>query len=155
WNERDLMERLVAVETLIILLLLVASVVAVVVRRLRVPYTVSLVVARVLVTTAWPIRLELTAQLILALFVPPLVFAAAFKRQLRPLLDNLVPILLLAVPGVLLTTVAVGLIVTACLPVPLSSALLFGALIAATDPVAVVAIFGKLAVPRRLAVILE
>jgi Kef-type K+ transport system membrane component KefB len=50
------MERLVAVETLIILLLLVASVVAVVVRRLRVPYTVSLVVAGVLITSAQPIR---------------------------------------------------------------------------------------------------
>jgi CPA1 family monovalent cation:H+ antiporter len=149
------MERLVAVETLIILLLLIASVVAVVTRRLRVPYTVSLVVAGVLITSAWPIRLELTAELILAVFVPPLVFEAAFKIQLRHLLDNLVPILLFAVPGVLLTTVAVGLIVSVFLPVTLSTALLFGALIAATDPVAVVALFRKLAVPRRLAVILE
>src|SRR5262249_36221209 len=151
-NERDLMERLVAVETLIILLLLVASIVAVVVRRLRVPYTVSLVVAGVLITSAWPIRLELTSELILAVFVPPLVFEAAFKIQLRHLLDNLVPILLLAVPGVLLTTVAVGLIVYALLPLPLSTGLLFGALIAATDPVAVIAIFRKLVVPRRLAI---
>src|SRR5262249_62225423 len=126
-------ESLVGVETLIFLRLLVAPVVGVVGRRLRVPSPVSLVAAGVLIPTAWPIRLELTAELILAVFVPPLVFEAAFKIQLRHLLDNLVPILLLAVPGVLLTTVAVGLIVTACLPVPLSSALLFGALIAATD----------------------
>jgi monovalent cation:H+ antiporter, CPA1 family len=148
-------DQIVAVETLIIQLLLLASVVAVVVRRLRVPYTVSLVVAGLLITSAQPVRLELTAELILAVFVPPLVFEAAFKTQLRHLLDDLPAILMLAIPGVLLTTVAVGLVVAACLPVSLPTALLFGALMSATDPVAVVALFRKLGVPRRLAVIVE
>src|SRR5262249_25397842 len=68
-DERGIMERLVAIETLIVLLLLAASVVAVVVRRLRVPYTVSLVVAGLLITSASPLRLELTSELIMAVFV--------------------------------------------------------------------------------------
>src|SRR5262249_31294565 len=105
--------------------------------------------------SAQAVQLELTPELILAVFLPPLVFEAAFQIQLRQLLDNLVPILVLAVPGVLLTTFAVGVIVWAGLGVPLSTGLVFGALMSATDPVAVVAVFRKLNVPRRLAVILE
>jgi CPA1 family monovalent cation:H+ antiporter len=149
------MERFLATETLVVELLLVAALVAVVVRRLRVPYTVALVVAGLLLTYRQTDPIELTPELILALLVPPLVFEAAFQIQLRQLRDNLLLILALAVPGVLLTTAVVGLIVAAGLGVPLTTGLLFGALISATDPVSVVALFRRLAVPRRLAVIVE
>ena len=149
------MEEFLATETLIIELLLIVSLVAIVVRRLRIPYTVALVVVGLVITFQQPIEIELTPELILALFVPPLVFEAAFHIDFRRLRDSLAPILVLAVPGVMLTTALVGLIVAAGANLPLSTALVFGALISATDPVAVVAVFRALGVPRRLGVLVE
>jgi Na+:H+ antiporter len=149
------MEHFLAIETLIIELLLIVSLVAIAVHRLRVPYTVALVVVGLLITFQTTIRFELTPALILTLFVPPLVFEAAFHLEFRRLRENLLPIIVLAVPGVLLTTVMVGWIVSRGVDLPLSTALLFGALISATDPVAVVSLFRTLGTPRRLAVIVE
>lgn len=68
---------------------------------------------------------------------------------------SLAPILLLAVPGVVATTVLVGGIVAIGPELPLSAAIVFCALIAATDPVAVITLFRALGVPNRLAVALE
>src|SRR3972149_2303066 len=116
------MEEFLATETLIIELLLIVSLVAIVVRRLRIPYTVALVVVGLVITFQQPIEIGLTPELILALFVPPLVFEAAFHIDFRRLRDNLVPILVLAVPGVMLTTALVGLIVAAGADLPLSAA---------------------------------
>jgi CPA1 family monovalent cation:H+ antiporter len=144
-----------ATETLIIELLLVVALVAVVVRRLPVPYTVALVVVGLLITVGHPVAIDLTPELILALFVPPLVFEAAFHLEFARLRSTLVPILLLAVPGVLLTTFLVGGIVSWGVGLPLSSALVFGALISATDPVAVVALFRSLGAPKRLSITVE
>src|SRR3990172_7940017 len=123
------MEEFLATETLIIELLLIVSLVAIVVRRLRIPYTVALVVVGLLITFQQTIEIDLTPELILALFVPPLVFEAAFHIDFDHLRGNLGPILMLAVPSVLLTTVIVGLIVAVGVALPLSTALVFGALI--------------------------
>jgi len=98
------MEQFLSTETLIIELLLISSLVAIAVRRLRIPYTVALVVVGLLLTFQNPLDIELTPELILALFVPPLVFEAAFHINFAELRRNLGGILLLAVPGVLLTT---------------------------------------------------
>jgi monovalent cation:H+ antiporter, CPA1 family len=149
------MDQFILTETLIIELLLVVSLVAIAVRRLRVPYTVALVIVGLLITFGQPGALDLTPDLILALFVPPLVFEAAFHIEFKRLRDNLLPILVLAVPGVLLTAVIVGLIVSAGVQIPLASGLVFGALIAATDPVAVVALFRALGAPKSLTVLVE
>ena len=149
------MEQFLATETLIIELLLVVSLVAIAVRRLKVPYTVALVIVGLLITSQQSIEIDVTPELILALFVPPLVFEAAFHIEFNRLRDNLVPILVLAIPGVLLTTVIVGVIVAAGANLPITTALIFGALISATDPVAVVALFRALGVPRKLAVLVE
>jgi monovalent cation:H+ antiporter, CPA1 family len=148
-------EEFLAAETLIIELLLIVVLVASVVRQLRVPYTVALVVAGVLITFQQGPRISLTPEVILTLLVPPLVFEAAFHIGLDRLRDDLLPILALAVPGVLLTTATVGLLAAAGIGLPLPTALLFGALISATDPVAVVALFRSLSVPKRLAVLVE
>jgi monovalent cation:H+ antiporter, CPA1 family len=149
------MEQFLATETLIIGLLLIVALVAMAVRRLRVPYTVALVIVGLLITLQQSIQIELTPELILALFVPPLVFEAAFHLNFKRLRNNLIPILVLAVPGVLLTTIIVGLIVVAGVNLPLSTTLVFGALISATDPVAVVALFRTLGAPRELGVLVE
>jgi len=149
------MQQFLTTETLIIELLLIASLVAIVVRRLHIPYTVALVVVGLLLTAQSNVRFELTPELILALFVPPLVFEAAFHLKLTELRQNLATILVLAVPGVILTTITVAGMLTVGTSLSLPVALVFGALIAATDPVAVVALFRLLGVPKRLSVLVE
>jgi Na+:H+ antiporter len=149
------MGNFIQTETLIIELLLVASLVAIAVRRLRVPYTVALVVVGLALTTVQPVEFELTSELVLALLVPPLVFEAAFHLRFSELRRNLPTIALLAIPGVIIGTAIVAGLVSALTPLTLSAALVFGALIAATDPVSVVALFRVLGVPKRLAVLME
>lgn len=145
----------ITAETLIIELLLIVSVVAIIVRRLRIPYTVALVLVGLLITFQQGLEIELTPELILSLFVPPLVFEAAFHIEWKHLRESVMPILALAVPGVVLTTFLVGGLVSYGANLPLTTALVFGALIAATDPVAVVALFRALGVTKRLAVLVE
>jgi len=149
------MNQFLATETLIIELLLVVSLVALVVRRLRVPYTVALVVAGLLITFGQTVEINLTPELILSLFVPPLVFEAALHLEYKRLRENVWTILVLAVPGVLLTTVIVALVVSGGLGLSLKTGLVFGALIAATDPVAVVALFRQLGAPKSLTMLVE
>lgn len=149
------MEQFLTTETLVIELLLIVSLVAIAVRRLRIPYTVALVVVGLLITFRQPVQVDLTSELILALFVPPLIFEAAFHIEFRRLRESLLPILLLAIPGVLLTTLTVGLIVSTGAGIPIRTALVFGALISATDPVAVVSLFRALGAPKQLTVLVE
>ena len=149
------MSQFLSTETIVIELLLVVTVVALVVRRFNIPYTVALVVVGLLLTLQSPANINLTPELILALFVPPLVFEAAFHINFQDLRRNLTNILILAVPGVILTTLIVGGVLALGTGLGLASALVFGALIAATDPVSVVAIFRTLGVPKRLSVLIE
>ncbi|HSR46966.1 MAG TPA: Na+/H+ antiporter [Anaerolineales bacterium] len=149
------MTELLQTETLILELLLIVSVVALAVRRFRIPYTVALVLAGVALSFRSPIRMNLTSELILFLLIPPLVFEAAFHLNLDKLRKNLWTIFVLAVPGVILTMLIVGGVVHYGGGLALGSALVFGALIAATDPVSVVAIFRRLGAPKRLEVMLE
>ena len=149
------MSELVQVETLILELLLIVSVVAILGRRFRLPYTVALVLAGLALSIRSGLDIELTPSLILSLFLPPLVFEAAFHLNIDELRGNLGTIVLLAVPGVILNMFLVGGVMTFGAGMSVSVALVFGALIAATDPVAVVSIFRKLGVPKRLEVLLE
>jgi CPA1 family monovalent cation:H+ antiporter len=149
------MQQFLSTETLIIELLLIASLVAIIVRRLRVPYTVALVIVGLLLTSQSNTNFTLTPELILALFVPPIIFEAAFHLKFSDLRRNLGAILVLAVPGVILTTLIVGFLLAFGVHLSPPVALVFGALIAATDPVAVVALFRILGVPRQLSALVE
>ncbi len=149
------MDQFLTTETLIIELLLVVSIVAIVVRRLRIPYTVALVIVGLLISLQSAVKFELTSDLILGLFVTPLVFEAAFHLSLQELRRNFSAILLLAIPGVILTMFIVGGMLVFGIKLALPIALLFGAMISATDPVAVVALFRTLGVPKRLSVLME
>jgi len=171
-------EQLIAIEALLIVSLLVASIVAVVVRRVRLPYTVALVLVGLFIAVQdEQLTLQLTPgitfvlyepipdfiqnfldfdpEFILALFVPPLIFEAAFQLEFNQLRSNLIPILILAVPGVVLSTLIIAGIISVSIALPFAVAAVFGALISATDPVAVVALFRDLGAPRRLAVAVE
>ncbi len=142
-------------EEAVIILLLIASVVAVVARRFKIPYTVGLVLIGLALGLLSAQKIDVSPQLILALLVPPLVFDAAFHISLDNLRRDFWLILLLAVPGVILTTFMVGWLVAQGTGLAIPIALVFGALVSATDPVAVVALFRRLGAPRRLQVLLE
>jgi len=148
----------VLAEEVIIGLLLIAALVAIFVRRYRLPYTVGLVGIGLLISAIFPEEFPglISADIILSLLVPPLIFEAAFHLRWEDLRRDLGFILLLAVPGVILTTLVVGGLITfANIGIEIELAMVFGALIAATDPVAVVALFRRLGVPKRLQVLLE
>jgi CPA1 family monovalent cation:H+ antiporter len=100
-------------------------------------------------------EIHLTPHLILVLFLPPLLFEAALHIEATALRKTLLPIGLLAIPGVLLTAGLVGALVHWGVGLEWSAALLFGAIVAATDPIAVLAIFQRLGVPHDLAVLVE
>ena len=144
-------------------LLLLASLSAVVFRRLRFPYTIGLVVVGVVLAVAEshldflePMRgIRLDPELFLYLFIPTLIFPTAVRLDLQLLKQNGYPILLLAVPGLIVSTLIVGGVVGLVTPLAWGTAMLFGALISATDPVAVVALFEELKVPRRLSILVE
>jgi len=138
------------------LILIVACVVAIVSRRLHLPYSVGLVAAGVgLALLGGAINFTVAPDLIYSILLPPLIFEAALQLKWRRFRDELPVTLLLAFPGVLLT----GGIIAAGMHVIIGwgwlGASLFGALIAATDPVSVVAAFKELKVEPRLAMLVE
>src|ERR1700746_1813343 len=153
-----------AVEFLIVLLI-AASAIALIAKRLRVPYTVALVVGGVVLSWLRSPHLSpldpaqrpywLTPDVILFLFLPALVFEGSLKLNVRDLVRDCVPLLMLANLGVLLAAFVTGYFVHFMAGLPLTIAFLFGAIIAATDPISVLAIFKDLRVDRRLSVIIE
>src|ERR1051325_9830245 len=148
-------ENIILFEEVVVVLLLIASIVAVLARRLRIPYTVGLVLIGLGLSLFSANGIKVSPQIILALLVPPLIFEAAFHLRWDDLRLHFWLILLLAIPGVILTTLFVGGVVAWGTGLALQAALVFGALVSATDPVAVIALFRRLGVPRRLQVLLE
>jgi CPA1 family monovalent cation:H+ antiporter len=147
---------IIQTEKIIIGLLLLAAVISIITTRLRIPYTVGLVLGGFLLAVLGSVpAVSVTPDIILALLVPPLVYEAAFHLNLADLRRDLPLVVLLAVPGVILTTVLVGGVVWLGAGISLPFALVFGALISATDPVSVVALFRSLGAPKRLQVLLE
>jgi CPA1 family monovalent cation:H+ antiporter len=145
-----------------ILLYCIATAVAIASRRLRMPYTVALLVTGLALGAMQLVSLpHLTRDLLFALFLPGLLFEAALHLHVRELRESALTIGLLAVPGVLLAIVLTSLLLTAAGPLLGSSALswqaalVFGGVIAATDPVAVTALFRDVSAPRRLLVLVE
>ena len=147
---------LVLQELSVVVLLFIAALVAIVIRRIRLPYTVALVLVG-LFLSLFPNFLNLTvsSDLILAILVPPLLFEATLHIPWKKLKKDLLPVVLLAVAGTLVGTILVGGIVRQFLGIPWAAAIAFGALISATDPVAVIAFFRNLGVNKRLTILVE
>ena len=138
------------------ILLLIAAVVAMLARRLRVPYSVGLVFAGIaLALLPFSRNIELTKQLVFTLFLPPLIFEAAFQLRWRELRRELPVILTLATMGVLLSAGATAIGMRYLAQWTWISAIVFGALIAATDPVAVIAMFKDARLPGRIRLLTE
>jgi CPA1 family monovalent cation:H+ antiporter len=145
----------------IILLMLVGATVALVARRLRMPYTVALVVAGLLLSASPLLHPPgLTKELLFAVFLPGLLFEAAFHLDAGEFWRNRLTIFSLALPAVVLATllIAGGLVLAlraAGIALEWGPAFVFATLIAATDPIAVVALVRTLGAPARLGVLIE
>ncbi|MEP7199435.1 MAG: cation:proton antiporter, partial [Chloroflexota bacterium] len=138
------------------LLLLIASVVAILARRFKIPYSAGLVIAGGIIALLpfapdWP----LTKELVFTAFLPPLIFEAALFIDWSELRKDLPVILLLATVGVLLSAAVTALGMWSLVGWPLASAAVFGVLIAATDPVSVIATFKDAGVRGRLRLLVE
>jgi len=143
-------------ELSVVVLLAVAAAMAIIVKRIKVPYTVALVLVG-LAFAFFPnfVDLDFSPELILGLLIPPLLFEATLHLPWPKLKADLFPVLFFALGGTMLGTFAVGYIVWALVGVPWLAAVAFGALISATDPVAVIAFFKSLGVTKRLSVLVE
>ena len=140
----------------VVALLSVAALAALVVARLRVPYSVTLVVLGLVAGALLPRgTIEVTPELVLLVLVPGLVFEAALRLDLEHLRRTFGWIVLLAAPGVVISALIVALVLRAATGLPFELGMVVGAMVAATDPVAVIATFRRLGVSRRLATLVE
>jgi CPA1 family monovalent cation:H+ antiporter len=137
-------------------LLVVAIVVAIGARLLRLPYTVGLVVAGItLAVSHVDLGVSLTHDIIFDVILPPLLFEAALNLHWSDIRRDAAPILLLSIGGVLISAAVTFFGMRTVLGWPIAPALAFAVLIAATDPVAVIALFKDLGVTGRVRVLVE
>ena len=141
---------------LFVVLVAVGAGVALLARRTVLPYSLALVLAGLALAVVIPgTHVAITPELILAVLLPGLVFEAAYKIDVRALRDTFGIVLFLAAPGVIITAGLVAAAVHVVTGLDFTLAFLLGAMISATDPVAVVALFKRLGAPTRLATAVE
>ncbi len=132
-------------------------------RKSPIPYTVLLVtigIALSELSQLWqPLTIikdfKLTPELVLFVFLPTLVFESGLKLDSRQLIKDIAPVMMLAIPALFLSTSIIGAGIWLLFSIDLITALLFGALISATDPVAVISLFKELGAPQRLTILVE
>ena len=138
------------------LLLLIAVVVAVVARRARLPYTVALVVAGLLLAVSgYGSEISLSKNLIYKAFLPPLIFEAAYQLPWREVKRDLPVTAAMATLGVLISAVITAVAMRWLAGWDWITAAVCGLLISATDPVSVIATLKELKVEGRLRVLIE
>ncbi len=121
----------------------------------QIPYTLLLVIVGLGLALVNVRLVNLSPDLILLIFLPPLLFEAAWNLKWSQLKQDLVPICLYAVVGVVISVVGVALALNQISGISLPIALLVGASVSATDPVSVIALFREIGVEKRLAVLVE
>jgi CPA1 family monovalent cation:H+ antiporter len=141
--------------TILIILLLVATGVALLSRQFRIPYVTGLVLAGLAIADLLPNRIGLDSSLILNLFLPILLFEAAINTDISRLRSTIKPIALLAGPGVAIASGVTAVILKFGLGLPWIPAFLGGVILAITDTVSVIAVFQEVPVPPRLSTIVE
>jgi Na+/H+ antiporter len=142
---------------LILILLVVAAGLAVVAERLRVPYPILLVIGGLALAFVPGLpRVNIDPELVLLLFLPPLLFSAAWFTSWRDFAANSRPIALLAIGLVVVTTTAVAWVAHAVIPgMGWPVAFVLGAIVSPPDAVAATAVTQRLKVPRRIVTIVE
>jgi CPA1 family monovalent cation:H+ antiporter len=152
-----------SMEMEIIFLLMVITSVAMVIRYLKLPYTIALIFAGIIVSifNIFP-DIRLTPELIFHVLLPPLLFEAAFNLNFDELKENIKPVLIYAILGVVIAVFVTGFLLNYSFnsffpnfQIPIMACFLFGAVISSTDPISVLAIFKELGVPKRLSLIVD
>jgi CPA1 family monovalent cation:H+ antiporter len=137
-------------------LIAAALLLSILAERAGVPAAVLLVAAGMVGGGVWHIRPPFDfSQAILFIFLPPLIFEAAWNVHLAELRHTWKQVALLALPGTIVVAFSIAGAITALGALPFGAALLYGAMVAATDPVAVIAVFRKFPVPDRVKTIVE
>ena len=142
---------------LVLALLVAATILAILARRLAVPYPVLLVLGGLAIgfIPGLP-AVELAPGVVFVLFLPPILFSAGYFTSIRDLRANVTHVSSLAVGLVLFTMLVVGAVAHALVPsLGWPAALTLGAIVAPPDAVAATAVFQRLGVPRRIVSILE
>ncbi|WP_263971559.1 cation:proton antiporter [Leptolyngbya ohadii] len=140
---------------ILIILLMIATLVALVTQRLRIPYITGLVLAGLPITEVLSRRIGLDPALVLNLFLPILIFEAAINTDISRLRSTFKPIALLAGPGSILSSGIIAVLVKYGLGLDWIPALLIGIILANTDTVSIIAVFKEIRVPARLSTIVE
>jgi CPA1 family monovalent cation:H+ antiporter len=151
------------IETTLVVLFSVATAAAIAARWAKIPYTAILVLAGIALGALHLVNPpRLTHELLFAIILPGLLFEAAFNLDVDVFLKNKLAITALAIPGVVVAILLAGagsaLVISRLsshTDFTMKQGLVFGALVAATDPIAVVALFKELRVPVRLATLVE
>ncbi len=164
---------IVVITTIITSLFVVIGVAEPLAARLRLPFSVILAVLGVVIglgatfflntdlTDALNpgaqaiIDLPIRSNAFLYVFLPTLLFQATLGMNLRRMLDDWMPILMMAVVAVIVATLSIGYALSWVSTLPLAACLLIGAIVSTTDPSAVVSIFRSISAPRRLSRIIE
>ncbi|MEI6379378.1 MAG: sodium:proton antiporter [Cyanobacteriota bacterium ELA615] len=121
----------------------------------QIPYTLLLVIVGSVLSFVNIRFVNLSPELILEIFLPPLLFEAAWNVRWRELKNNSLPVALYTVGGVLISIAVIGFALNQFTNLPLPIALLVGASLSTTDPVSVVALFREVGASKRLTVLME
>src|SRR5438477_11415036 len=141
---------------LILICLVAVALLALVARKIRVPYPIVLTIGGLILALIPGLpSIRLDPQLVFNLFLPPLIYPAAVYTSWRDFRANLRPILFLAIGLVLLTMAAIAFLFHSLVGLPLAVGFVFGAIISPPDAVAALAVTQHLRVPRKIIVILE
>lgn len=143
------------VVSFLIILLLVATGVALISRRFRIPYITGLVLAGLAITELLPSRIGLDSALIFNLFLPILLFEAAINTDVSRLRSTIKPIALLAGPGVLICSGITSVLLILELGIDWIPAAMVGVILSITDTALVIAVFKEVSVPHRLVTLVE
>ncbi len=139
-----------------VVLLAFAVLVSIAAERVRIPAAVLLVAVGAAVGSVWHLHPPFAfGPSLFFVFLPPLVFEAAWTVDLTALRPLAVRVGLLALPGTILSALVVAVSLLAFGALPFGAALLLGAIISATDPVAVIAVFRRAAVPSAVKTLVE
>lgn len=137
-------------------LMVIATMVAMAGRFIRIPYALALVITGLIIAPFHVLpQIELEPHILFTVFLPPLLFESAINIRIRLLKENALPIAIFALAGTVISTLVVGYAISWLLHLPLAVGLVFGALISPTDPISVIAIFKELGVGKRLSLIME
>ena len=147
----------VMVSTVLVLMLLAVGILAAA-NRTKIPFAVALVFSGFVVAQVAPYAPDMlqsfagyrfTPDVFLFVFLPTLIFETAFNMDTRELRNNLLPITALAIPGLLLSTAIIGLLVFIFTKIELPAALLLGAILSIVDHVAVGTLLKQVGAPKR------